>query len=201
MSSYDKKFHEKTKNEEPRALAKKLMEVLAKPSRIIDLGAGAGVDAKHFIENGHTVIAVDRETTVLEDLKIELSNKNINGLEVVKADLYEMKLPQVDCVYASFSLPFCPTQLFEQRWHQLEAQIPNGATIAMIFFGKNDSWAEWTERFTFHSKSEIETLFKAYDLLHLEELENDGTSMRPNGEIVTKHWHTFSVIGRKKSII
>lgn len=71
----------------------------------------------------------------------------------------------------------------------------------MIFFGKNDSWSEWTERFTFHSKSEIETLFKAYDLLLLEELENDGTSMRPNGEIVTKHWHTFSVIGRKKLII
>lgn len=46
----------------------------------------------------------------------------------------------------------------------------------------------------FLSKDEIIRLFEKFEIISLEEIEEDGKTALGN----TKHWHVFNVIAKKK---
>jgi hypothetical protein len=197
MSSHDNKYQEKSKNKEPGELAKKLLHYIPKNSTILDLGAGAGVDSRYFADNGHLVNAIDRETTVINEVIERYGELYTGRITVIKDDFYHMNLPISDAIYANYSLPFCETTKFTDKWLSLESQVKIGAIIAFIFFGENDDWKSYTEKFTFHSNEDVMNLLENYEIIHLENKEYDGQSMRPNGEIIDKHWNVIEVIAKK----
>lgn len=197
MGSIDKDFQVKTKKESPRELAQLLVQYLKKNSCILDLGAGAGVDSFFFVRNGHKVIAIDRETSVLEEFISKNSDTYFENINVIKDDFYKIKLPSCDVIYASYSIPFCKTDEFQDKWKALELQVGIGTIIAIVFFGKKDDWNALTERFTFHSAKDVEHLLKNYEILHIEDREYEGTSLNQKREIVKKHWNVIDVIAKK----
>lgn len=197
MSSHDNKYQEKTKNKEPGELAKKLLYYIPQNSTILDLGAGAGIDSKFFADNGHFVTAIDRETAVISELVESYGALYTGKINVIKDDFYHMNLPISDAIYANYSLPFCETIKFPDKWLSLESQIKMGAVIAFVFFGENDDWKHYTEKFTFHSSEDVLNLLGNYEIIHLENKEYEGKSMRPSGEIVEKHWNVIEVIAKK----
>lgn len=198
MSSHDNKYQENTKNKEPGELAIRLINYIPPSSTVLDLGAGAGVDSRYFVDNGHYVTAIDRETAVISEIIESPDSLHAGKINVIQDDFYHMNLPICDVIYANYSLPFCETAKFPDQWLKLESQIKIGAIIAFVFFGKNDDWNNNTDKYTFHSTEDVLSLLKNYEIMHLVEKEYDGKSMRPNGEIVQKHWNVIEVIAKKR---
>ncbi|MCD4713079.1 MAG: YdeI/OmpD-associated family protein [Clostridiales bacterium] len=199
MTNHDQKYQEKSKNKEPAELAKNLLLFIPPHSKILDLGAGAGTDSRFLVDNGHSVTAIDRETTVISEVMESHGGLYSQSISVVKGDFYDMSLPDCDVIYANYSLPFCATSDFLVKWLNLESQVKVGTIVAYIFFGKNDDWKNSTEKFTFHSKEDVESLLDQYEILHIEGKEYNGSSMKPSGEIVEKHWNIIEVIAQKTS--
>lgn len=197
MSNHDNKYQENTKNESPRQLAKRFLNYLSERSTIIDLGAGAGVDSLFFADSGHSVCAIDREVSVLEARLDEKRDTYSNNVSVMKGDFYNITLPECDAIYASYSLPFCATSSFNEKWLSIDTQLKVGTLIAIVLFGDNDDWCRNTERFTFHSTESANLMLDNYEILFLDNSEYDGKSMRPNGDIVDKHWHVIEIIAKK----
>lgn len=46
---------------------------------------------------------------------------------------------------------------------------------------------------TFHTRAQVETLLRPLAIEHLDETEEDGTTL----EGTLKHWHLFHIIARK----
>ena len=64
----------------------------------------------------------------------------------------------------------------------------------VTFFGKNDSWNNENSKLIFLDKKEIEELFKKFEILKLEEIEEN----KKTGLGIMKHWHIYNVIAKKK---
>lgn len=67
MTDYSKKGHYYI--EGPRFELQKLMPLLSKAARILDMGAGNGNNTRFLLEKGYVVTAVDPNPKVVEDLK------------------------------------------------------------------------------------------------------------------------------------
>ncbi len=199
MTIHDQKYQEKSKNKEPAELAKKLLPFIPPHLKILDLGAGAGKDSRFFVDNGHSVTAIDRETTVISEAMENQDGLYSQSISVIKGDFYNMSLSNCDVIYANYSLPFCATSDFPLKWLNLDSQVKVGTIVAYIFFGKNDDWKNSTEKFTFHSKEDVKNLLDQYEILHIEDKKYNGSSMRPSGEIVEKHWNIIELIAQKTS--
>lgn len=98
-----------------------------------------------------------------------------------------------DLVNAQYALPFIKPDLFAQVFQHMLDSLKVGGVFAGQLFGERDTWAT-TETMTFHTRSEVEELFRPLDVLVFEEEETDG----PTALGAMKHWHVFHVIARKK---
>ena len=197
MSDHDKKYQENTKNDKPNEFAQRFLNFLSDNSTIIELGAGAGVDSQYFADRGHSVFAIDREVNVLQASLDEKRDTYSNKINVIKGDFYNITLPACNAMYANYSLPFCSTVLFNKNWKSIDTQLKVGVLIAVVLFGENDDWSINKERFTFHSTEDAYKLLDNYEILFLENSEYDGKSMRPNGDIIDKHWNVIEIIAKK----
>ena len=62
------------------------------------------------------------------------------------------------------------------------------------FFGIKDLWVETKPKVVFLLKEEVLALFKNFDIIHFEEIEED----RKTALGVKKHWDIYDVIAKKK---
>ena len=154
----------------------------------IELGSGAGVEARFLAESGFTVHTFDADPSV-EPAMARLSE----SLPVVHTttDLEQLpQLPAADLVLSCATLSFVRRSTFLPLWWTLrEAMRPRGI-VAVDLFGEHDDWAGTDG--TFVTRGEIEQLLEGLDVLELEEGEHDGRSFSG-----PKHWHTFRVIARR----
>lgn len=104
--------HERPKTEYPIKLAKRLMDVhsIMPGTKVLDLGAGRAEVSRGFVDNGLSVVALDRDESFRDEL-IEA------GIDFVLADVFDNKLPFED---ASFDLIYSKSFL---------EHLPNPETI------------------------------------------------------------------------
>jgi tellurite methyltransferase len=81
----------------------------------VDLGCGAGRDARELLRAGWRVLAIDREPAGLEALVAATPDELRGHLETRVADLAEVEIPPCDLVNASLSLPFLAPDPFWAR--------------------------------------------------------------------------------------
>lgn len=188
-----------TKDNQPRYLATCLKKFLNKGMSIIDIGCGSGSDSIYFLEQGCFVTAIDKVTTGIEYRKLGLRDDIKDKLSIINADFTKMEFLACDAIYASFSLPFCTQNNFNEFWLNIEQSLRKGGIFAGIFFGVNDDWYRTSKNITFHRKDEIEKLFKGYSIKKFEEKEYDGQCVGEQGDVVDKHWHIYEVIAIKNN--
>lgn len=194
----DKEFQKITADEPPRDLAILLNSFIPSNSTIVDLGCGSGIDSLYFIENGHFVIAIDREISVIRDKKKKLGEDEQSRLSILKADFNEITYPKADVIYASYSLPFCGSQNFLTTWDKhFETLKPNTA-VGIVLFGQKDEWYAHNDYLAFHSDEEAKSLFKTFDIRHYENIEYLGKCMSSDGSIIDKHWNVINIVAYKK---
>lgn len=144
----------------------------------IDLGCGAGNDSIYMVQNGWNVIAIDSETSVIENRRNELESNMQEKLQILNGKFEEVELPKADLIFANYSIPFCNPMEFEKLWNKIDDSIKSGGIFAGIIFGKHDGWAK-RENMTFKAEKDIKEMLKMFTIEVFEEDEYDGiTALR-----------------------
>jgi SAM-dependent methyltransferase len=162
----------------------------------IDLGCGIGTDAFELLRRGWRVLAVDGHPEAIAQVRQDAPPEARPRLEARVArfeELAQAALPAADLVNASFCLPFCDPQTFAALWRRIVAALPRGGRFAGQLFGPNDTWAS-NPTMTFHSRAEVETLLEPFEIEHLREMDEDGSTA--TGE--AKHWHVHWIVARRR---
>jgi hypothetical protein len=101
-------------------------------------------------------------------------------------------LPQLDIVMARFILPLYKPEDFPDIWQEIKSKIKiNGYFIGNFFDPDWDLFPEETSlTMTFHTKKQVLELFKDYEILALEEVNNSSHKLKGNE-------HYYEVFARK----
>lgn len=188
-------YHKITLGNPPRELAKKVIQYLNSNSLILDCGCGAGNDSLFFASQGHNVIALDKETSILENRLNNLANAN-GKVIIRKSDIIDFEIPKIDCFYSSLTLSFLGKKDFYTLWNNISIKLDKQTIIGINIFGDRDEWYRDTEDRTFMDKKEFISLFSRFTVLEFLENEKLGTSMGKDGLPISKKWHTFECIAK-----
>jgi tellurite methyltransferase len=107
----------------------------------VDLGCGAGRDARELLRAGWRVLAVDREPAAREALEAAVEPGLRPRLQIHIEDLATVAIPPCDLVNASLCLPFLAPDAFHPTWRRIVAALQPGARFAAMLFGDRDESA------------------------------------------------------------
>lgn len=180
---------------EPRETMVKALGLFDQPGLAIDLGCGEGRDTVELLARGWRVLAIDGHEMAADLTRHHprLPKDATDRLEVRLAEMESVALPPCELLNASFSLPFCRPDRFDELWDRIYASIRPGGVFAGQLFGDRDTWATLPDR-SHQSRKKMGDMFRGrYKLEHFEEVERDGQDARGNA----KHWHVFHVVARR----
>lgn len=154
----------------------------------VELGSGAGIEARFLAESGFEVHAIDADPSV-EAVLDELGTSH--GVRAVITELETVeKLPAAELILSCATLPFVRREAFAALWETVRAALRPGGVLAVDLFGERDDWAG-TEG-TYLARAEVDSLLEGLEVLDLSEQERDGRSFAG-----PKHWHTFRILARR----
>ena len=171
-----------------------LLDALARfdePGFAVDLGCGTGRDTFELLRRGWRVLAIDAHDEGIHRLRATAGDDP--RLETRVEPFEDATLAPCDLVNASFSLPFCPPERFDELWARIGESLPAGGRFCGQLFGDRDGWSG-DPGITFHTRADVERLLAAYDSERLDEEEEDSTTAVGDA----KHWHLFHVVARKR---
>ena len=189
-------YHRATRGRQPRPLFDRAVAVSgSEPTgrQAVELGFGDGTETRALLALGWRVVAVDAEPSAAEQLRAEVPDEHAGRLEVVTARLEDVPLPSAELVFASYSLPFCPPDRFDDLWERIREALRPEGLFAGELFGDHDSWSG-DPSMTFVTRARLDALLSAFEVLWLEEEDGPGDSF-----VGPKHWHVFHVIARAGS--
>jgi hypothetical protein len=95
-------------------------------------------------------------------------------------------------ISAQNTLPFLQRENFQIVWENIEKALTLNGIFCGHLFGPHDDWST-NQNMTFHSKKEVESLIKDFEIILSREKEED--SHTADGQ--KKHWHYFDLILKK----
>jgi trans-aconitate methyltransferase len=159
------------------------------PGEALDVGAGAGRDTAYLLDRGWRVTALDSSPSAIEALQ-RLAHPN---LHIVVSAAQDFAPSDYSLVNAQFSLPFIPREHFAGTVGRFRDSVRSVGVLAATFFGKHDEWNVPGNNLTFSTRAEIERTFGGWELIELNEVEEDGRTADGS----PKHWHVFHLIARR----
>jgi tellurite methyltransferase len=183
-------FHRYTEGREPRPLFVRATELLGRGDgrTAIEIGFGDGTESLALLADGWSVVAVDPEPSAADRLMDSTPVEERPRLRVVTAPVEDVELPMAAFVYAGYSLPFCHPDRFPSVWDGIRRALQPDGVFAGELFGDRDSWSSNPDM-TFVNRNRLNSLLAPYEVLHLEEEDEDGDSFSG-----PKHWHVFHVV-------
>ncbi len=163
--------------------------------RVIDLGCGAGNDAKYLIGREWDVYAVDINDSALKLLRESISMDSLERLKtynVAFEDLDKDLLPDSSLVVAFSSLSFCNPLHFNKLWDVIVSKMLKDAVFVGNFFGVNDEWAV-NKEMSFFTYGRIRELFEGFHIQFIREIEHQVPTFTSGN----KYGHIHSIIASK----
>lgn len=191
MNNSWSKYYEQTKSLQPSNLLIEAFESFnLKPGIAIDLGCGAGRDARYLLEKGFTVKAVDKDPIAKKYLDL-LPHQERVGFTC--ADFGDFTYSHYDLINAHYALPFIEKASFDSVMKKIVGSINVGGMFVGQLFGPNDEWNTPESTMYFCKRADVNKLFKNFKVLEIKEVDEEGTTA--NGS--SKHWHVFNIIAQK----
>lgn len=175
----------------PRRLCLDVLE-LAGPGggRVaVEIGAGAGVEAKAMLDAGWVVHAYDRDPEMPERLRA-LAGADADVVASV-GQVEQIELPPADLVHSGYSLPYLDPARFDDLWLRIRAALRPGGWLAVNLFGDRDEWAG-DPTLSIVTRERLDEMFDGLEVVRLDEEDADGMAFSG-----PKHWHVFTVIARR----
>jgi SAM-dependent methyltransferase len=159
----------------------------AKPVAV-ELGSGAGIEARHLAGSGFRVHTYDADASVEAGMARMARTLDITHTTTDLA--VPFPIPPADLLLSCATLSFVPRAAFPQLWRAVRSALRPHGVLAVDLFGDRDDWAGTDG--TFLTQAELEELLTGLEVLSLEEEERDGRSFAG-----PKHWHTYRLIARE----
>jgi SAM-dependent methyltransferase len=165
----------------------------ASPPRFaVDLGCGAGRDARELLRAGWRVLAVDRERGAIEVLEAATPPEMRPSLQTRVADLATFDVPTCDFVNASLSLPFLAEGLFWPTWGRVLSSLRVGGRVAALLFGDHDGSAADTSM-TCPPPQRIRESLSSFEIEHWIDREEDTQTALGDPH----HFHLVELVARR----
>jgi tellurite methyltransferase len=164
----------------------------ARPRFAVDLGCGAGRDARKLLEAGWRVLAVDREPAAVATTEASTPPALRPNLEARVADLSMVTVPDCDLVNASLSLPFLAPEAFWESWRRALRALPVGGRVAAMLFGDRDGSAD-DPTMTCPPPATIRASLSEFEIEHWVDREEDG----PTALGEPHHFHRLDLVARR----
>jgi SAM-dependent methyltransferase len=162
------------------------------PRFAVDLGCGAGRDARELLRAGWRVLAVDREPAARETLEAAVETEFRPRLQIRVEDLATVVIPPCDLVNASLCLPFLAPDAFHPTWRRIVAALRPGARFAAMLFGDRDESAP-DPTMTCLPPDEIRAALAGFEIEHWLAQEDD----RPTALGEPHHFHLVEFVARR----
>jgi SAM-dependent methyltransferase len=123
----------------PYPLAIESCKYISKPAKVLDLGCGAGNDAKYFAEQGFEVIATDFIPIVIEEN--EERYKDIPNLKFEVLDtkgLSDFAHSDFDLIYARLSIQYFTDAETKSIFKAIQDKLKTGGLFAFLCKSIND---------------------------------------------------------------
>ncbi len=164
------------------------------PSRLaVDLGCGAGRDARELLRRGWRVIAVDGERSAIDALVAATPARDRDRLSTHVADIATFAIPACDLLVASVSLQFLPPRDYARVFARIAAALPHGGRFAGLIYGDRDESAGDPD-VTCPSPARIRRLLRGFAVESWFEREEDGHLALGDPH----HVHLIEVVARRR---
>jgi tellurite methyltransferase len=158
----------------------------------VDLGCGAGRDARELLRAGWRVLAVDREPAARTALEAAVEPDLRDRLQIHIEDLATVRVPPCDLVNASLCLPFLAPDAFHPTWDRIVAALAPGGRFAAMLFGDHDESASDPEM-TCLPPDRVRDDLAGFEIEHWSVEEDD----RPTALGDPHHFHLVEFVARR----
>ncbi len=162
------------------------------PRLAVDLGCGAGRDARELLRAGWRVLAVDLEPAAIEALVAATPAADRPRLETLVADVATLEIPPCDLVNASVSLQLLDPPAFGAVFERIIAALRPGGRFAGLIYGDRDEAASDTDVIC-PSPDAIRGHLRGFEVESWFEREEDGKMALGDPH----HIHIIEVVARR----
>lgn len=184
-------YYEKTQSSKPTKLLGEALHFVKSFHEALDIGCGAGVEAKALAKKGFHTVALD----VNADVKSYFTDDTHANIEVVISPIETFTLGKYDFVFAKNSLVFLSPKKFRTVIEAIKNSLrPNGVFAARLW-GDRDSEniSKRNYKHTFVTKEMLAQQFQGYTIVLYREREENGSSVYGH----MKHWHLIDIVVQK----
>ncbi len=167
-------------------------EATAEPRLAVDLGCGAGRDARELLRNGWRVLAIDTEHDAVDALWAATEASDLPRLQTLVADIGSFILPPCDLVNASVSFQFLEPAAYARTFAQIASALNKGGRFCGLLYGDRDEAAA-DPAYTCPSPDQIRGWLAAFEIESWNEREEDGTMALGDPH----HIHLVEVVARR----
>jgi SAM-dependent methyltransferase len=162
------------------------------PRFAVDLGCGAGRDARELLRAGWRVLAVDREPAAETTLEAAVEAVLRPHLEIRIEDLATVAIPPCDLVNASLCLPFLAEPAYQATWGRIVAALAPGCRFAAMLFGDHDESASDPDM-TCLPPEQIRASLADFEIEFWSDKEEDSKTALGDPH----HFHLIELVARK----
>lgn len=165
----------------------------AEPRLAVDLGCGAGRDARELLRSGWLVLAIDTEHDAIDALRAATPSEDLPRLDTLVADIGSFILPPCDLINASVSFQFLDAAAYARTLEQIAAALKPGGRFCGLLYGDRDEAAS-DPAYTCPSPDAIRGWLADFEIESWNEREEDGTMALGDPH----HIHLVEVVARRR---
>ena len=163
------------------------------PRLAVDLGCGAGRDARELLRSGWLVLAIDTEHDAIDALRAAAAPEHLPRLDVLVADIGTFILPPCDIINASVSFQFLDAAGYARTFEQVAAALNPGGRFCGLLYGNRDEAAS-DPAYTCPSPDAIRSWLADFEIESWTEREEDGKMALGDPH----HIHLVEVVARRR---